>query len=156
MARWFECFPVAVESRVDTYLLAPGLPGVSVKVRGFRALEVKVYGGSPGALDVAGRARGQMESWQKWSFPCRSIGPHVRQAADWRPVRKRRRISRFSTGGQARCEAELTEIHAGGQAWWTLGFEATGLGGRDRLRPPLLNVSHASRSSKRNSVFIVG
>lgn len=54
----------------------------------------------------------------------------------WRPVRKL--IRRFpaanghsapAIGGQGeepRCEVELTEIRAGGQAWWTLGFEATG------------------------------
>ena len=40
-----------------------------MKVRGGGALEVKVYRGSPGIQDVAGRARGNMESWQNWSFP---------------------------------------------------------------------------------------
>jgi hypothetical protein len=56
----------------------------------------------------------------------------------WRPVTKRRRISRFSRAsgqivaraprlGQERgCEVELTEVRTGGQHWWTLGFEATG------------------------------
>ena len=56
----------------------------------------------------------------------------------WWPVRKRRRISRFSLDGgqivargpglgqQPRCEVELTEVHTHGQHWWTLGFEATG------------------------------
>jgi hypothetical protein len=29
-------------------------------------------------------------------------------------------------GQQPRCEVELTEVHANGQDWWTLGFEATG------------------------------
>ena len=29
-------------------------------------------------------------------------------------------------GGEPGCEVELTEVHAGGQHWWTLGFEATG------------------------------
>jgi hypothetical protein len=51
------------------YLLDPPLPELSVKVRRGRALEVKAYRGSPGILEVAGRARGRMESWQKWSFP---------------------------------------------------------------------------------------
>jgi len=53
-------------------------------------------------------------------------------------VRKRRRLSRFTLasgqivaralgpGGEPRCQAELTEIRAHGQDWWTLGFEATG------------------------------
>lgn len=126
VARWFERFPVAAQSRVDTYLVAADLPGVSVKVRGSGALEVKVYRGSPGILDVAGRARGRMESWQKWSFPYRRPGPRAGEPASWRPVRKALRISQFAAGGPARCKAELTEIRTCGQAWWTLGFEATG------------------------------
>ena len=68
VAGWFGRFPAAVESREDTYLLNPQLPGLSVKIRAGGALEVKVYRGSPGILEVAGRARGRLESWQKWSF----------------------------------------------------------------------------------------
>jgi hypothetical protein len=117
------------------------LPGLSVKVRGGGALEVKMYRGSPGILEVAGRARGRMESWQKWSFPfspLSPLSPDSGDPADWRPVRKRRRISGFllasgqiaargpGLGQQPRCEVELTEAHARGQDWWTLGLEATG------------------------------
>jgi hypothetical protein len=138
VARWFERFPARMESREDTYLLDPPLPGLSVKVRGGAALEVKVFRGSPGMLEVAGRARGQMELWQKWSFPVRPLSRHRAGPAGWRPVRKRRRISRFSSavgqmvplatrpGDERGCEVELTEVRAGGQDWWTLGFEATG------------------------------
>jgi len=61
--------PAETQSREDTYLLNPQLRGLSVKVRGGSALEVKVYRGSPGILEVPGRARGRMQSWQKWSFP---------------------------------------------------------------------------------------
>jgi hypothetical protein len=114
------------------------LRGLSVKVRGGGTLEVKAYRGSPGILEVAGRARGRMESWQKWSFPFSPLSQNSGDPAGWRPVRKRRRISRFSwasgqivapgsgLGQQRRCEVELTEVRAGGQDWWTLGFEATG------------------------------
>ena len=69
VAGWFGRFPARTEAREDTYLLDPQLRGLSVKVRGGGALEVKVYRGSPGILEVAGRARGRLESWQKWSFP---------------------------------------------------------------------------------------
>ena len=96
VAGWFACFPARMESREDTYLLDPQLRGLSVKVRGARALEVKVYRGSPGILEVAGRARGRMESWQKWSFPFSPLRPDSGDPAGWRPVRKRRRISQFS------------------------------------------------------------
>jgi hypothetical protein len=79
-----------------------------------------------------------MESWQKWSFPFSPLSPGSGDPAGWRPVRKRRRIGRFSLasgpvmarapglGPQPRCEVELTEVHTNGQHWWTLGFEATG------------------------------
>jgi len=138
VARWFGRFPAAVESREDSYLLDPQLRGLSVKVRGGGALEVKAYRGSPGILQVAGRARGRLESWQKWSFPVSPLSPGSAGPPGWRPVRKKRRISRFSlTGGQIvaraagpgqqpQCEVELTEVDARGQDWWTLGFEATG------------------------------
>jgi hypothetical protein len=138
VARWFGRFPAGTESREDTYLLDPRLPGLSVKVRGGGALEVKAYRGSPGILEVAGRARGRMESWQKWSFPFSPLSPGTGHAPGWMPVRKRRRISSFSPasgqivahgrglGQEPRCEVELTEVHTSGQNWWTLGFEATG------------------------------
>jgi hypothetical protein len=63
VAGWFGRFPAGTESREDTYLLDPQLRGLSVKVRGGGALEVKLYRGSPGILEVAGRARGRLESW---------------------------------------------------------------------------------------------
>ena len=65
VAGWFGRFPARTESRKDTYLLDPRLPGVSVKVRGGGPVEVKVYRGSPGILEVAGRACGRLEAWQK-------------------------------------------------------------------------------------------
>ena len=75
VAEWFGRFPARTESREDTYLLDPQLRGLSVKVRGGGALEVKVYRGSPGILEVAGRARGRMQAWQKWSFPFSPLRP---------------------------------------------------------------------------------
>ena len=138
VAGWFGRFPARMESRQDTYLLDPPLPGLSVKVRGCGALEVKAYRGSPGILEVPGRAGGRLESWQKWSFPVSPPGPGGGAPAGWWPVRKRRRISGFSLasgqvvargpgpGGEPRCEVELTEVRTRGQDWWTLGFEATG------------------------------
>lgn len=143
---WFGRFPAEARVVEDVYLLDPHLPGLCVKVRERRALEVKVYRGSPGLLDVAGRACGRLESWQKWSFPHGLASPGSGDPAGWRPVSKRRRISRFSLAGPARagapglggepgCAVELTEVDAGGEAWWTLGFEATGRA--DALRTEL-------------------
>jgi hypothetical protein len=138
VAAWFARFPATVESREDAYLLDPQLRGLSVKVRGGRALEVKVYLGSPGILDLAGRARGRLQDWQKWSFPCGPLSRGSADSAAWQPVRKRRRISRFcpvngpvaacvpGSCAEPHCEVELTDIVTPGQDWWTLGFEATG------------------------------
>jgi hypothetical protein len=138
----FGRFPAGTESREDTYLLDPRLRGLSVKIRGGGALEVKAYRGSAGILEVAGRARGRLESWQKWSFPFRPPSADSGGRPGWTPVRKRRRISRFSSaggsamapapgmGGQLGCVVELTEFGALGRDWWTLGFEATGPAGR--------------------------
>jgi hypothetical protein len=136
--RWFGRFPAATESREDAYLLDPHLRGLSVKIRGGGPLEVKVYQGSPGILDIAGRARGRMEFWQKWSFPCDLPGQASDDPVGWMPVRKERRISMSPPAGrhgrsalpglgeESVCAVELTEIRMGGEAWWTLGFEATG------------------------------
>ncbi|HXZ74707.1 MAG TPA: hypothetical protein VEH31_28095, partial [Streptosporangiaceae bacterium] len=133
VAGWFGRFPAETRVVEDAYLLDPYLPGLSVKVRGRRALEVKVYCGSPGLLQVAGRARGRLESWQKWSFPCDEPSQGGGDPAGWSLVSKRRRISWFSlAGGPARprvpgpdgeagCAVELTEIRTGGETWWTLG-----------------------------------
>jgi hypothetical protein len=138
VTQWFGRFPARTESREDTYLLDPPLPGLSVKVRGDRALEVKAYRGSPGILKLAERVRGRLEFWQKWSFPFSPPSPGSGNPPGWTPVRKQRRISRFSRasgqivapaaglGQQPQCEVELTEVHTSGQHWWTLGFEATG------------------------------
>ena len=138
VAEWFGRFPAEIQSREDTYLLDPWLRGLSVKVRGGVALDVKEYRGRQGTLDLAGRARGHLESWRKWSFPVDPLRRDGGDLAGWIPVRKRRRISRFSPasrpdasqspgrGQEPRCAAELTEIHALSHDWWTLGFEATG------------------------------
>jgi hypothetical protein len=138
VAGWFGRFPAETKALEDVYLLDPHLPGLSVKVRERRALEVKAYHGSPGILEVAGRARGRLENWQKWSFPHDPPSEQADGPGGWRPVRKRRRISWFSRAGRPSgapgpelgegpgCAVELTEVHADDEAWWTLGFEATG------------------------------
>src|SRR6202161_670929 len=96
VAEWFGRFPAETQSREDTYLLDPWLRGLSIKVRGGVALDVKKYHGSPGNLDLAGRACGHVESWQKWSFPVDPLRRDDGDVAGWITGRKRRRISRFS------------------------------------------------------------
>ena len=74
---WFGRFPIGTESREDSYLLHPRLPGLSVKIRGGRALEVKMYHGSLGILEVAGA-----DAWSPGrSGPFRSARPTRTAAA---------------------------------------------------------------------------
>jgi hypothetical protein len=137
---WFGRFPAETITLEDAYLVAPHGPGLSVKVREGRTLEVKVYLGSPGLFDVPRCARGRLEAWQKLSFPYDPVGQGGGHPACWRTVRKVRRISRFSRAGvlavarapgpgEPGCAVELAEFRGLGEDWWTLGFEATGPAG---------------------------
>ena len=138
VAEWFGRFAAEIQSREDIYLVDPQLRGLSVKVRAGATLEVKVYRGSPGILDLPGRACGRMEYWQKWSFPFSPLHRDSDDLIGWKPVRKRRRISRFSLADgpapadppglvqEPQCQVELTEVRTPGEHWWTLGFEVTG------------------------------
>jgi hypothetical protein len=140
----FAASGACTESREDAYLLRPDLGALSVKVRGGRALEVKMFLGGPGILDLQGRARGRMQSWQKWSFPIRSLSQDASEAEGWRRVRKQRRITRFAFAGgritpaeasarelvdEARCATELTEFRTRYGDWWSVGLEVTGPAG---------------------------
>ncbi len=138
VAGWFGRFPAGLDSREDVYFIQPVLRGLSVKIRAGHLLEVKQYHGSPGILEAAGRARGRIESWRKWSFPFGPLGPDRAGSPGWTVVHKRRWMSRFRlVGGQlmadvaeratgSECGVELTEVRSGGETWWSLGFEATG------------------------------
>lgn len=138
VADWFAAVLPEMEAREDAYLLDPDLGGLSVKVRAGAALEVKVFRGSPGIFEIPGRARGQMQYWQKWSFPFNLLSRSSGDSDTWIRVHKRRRIMRLSlTGGRItvpagnvtdvpRCAVELTEIRAQYQDWWSLGLEAAG------------------------------
>jgi hypothetical protein len=140
MAEWLGRFPGQPESREDSYLVQPRLRGLSVKVRAGQALEVKVYRGSPGVLEVAGRANGRLQHWQKWSFPFSPLSQDS-SPAGWQPVAKTRRLSRFTLAGRPvlvtapgpatgpACTVELTEVRLRGKTWWSLGFEAAGAAG---------------------------
>ncbi len=129
VAGWVGRFPAETTAVEDVYLLDPRLPGLSVKVRGGRALEVKMYRGSPGLLEVAGRARGRLESWQKWSFPHGPPSQDRNHPDGWQLVSKSRRISRFSlASGPTRAPVQglgqkpgcAVGLHRGAHAWRSL------------------------------------
>jgi len=130
VAGWFGRFPAGLDSREDIYLIHPVLRGLSVKIRAGQLLEVKQHHGSPGILDAAGRARGRIESWRKWSFPFGSLGRDRAGPPGWTVVHKRRWMSRFRlVGGRlmadvaeratgSECGVELTEVRSAGETWW--------------------------------------
>jgi hypothetical protein len=141
VSEWFPGSQPESESREDAYLLDPGMGGLSVKVRASRALDVKMFLGSPGILDLPGRARGRMQYWRKWSFPFSPLSLENIDPGGWRRVRKQRRVTWFSPAGErierapavpghsgprARCAVELTKVRFRHQDWWSLGLEATG------------------------------
>jgi len=138
---WFGRFPAEAQSRDDAYLLYPHSRGISVKLRAGGTLDVKLYRGSPGTLDLEGQARGRLESWQKWAFPLDHRSQDSFNPGGWRLVNKKRLISRFSQasgpilardpepGKEPGCAVELTEIRTRGETWWSLAFEATGPAG---------------------------
>lgn len=135
---WFGRFPAGMDSREDAYLIDPLLRGLSVTIRTGRRFEVKLRDSSPGILDVAGRARGRIEAWRKWSFPIGLLELDDAGSPGWTVVRKRRWSIRFQLvsgrpiadvlepAGESACAVDLTEVRAGGETWWSLGFEATG------------------------------
>ncbi len=135
IARWFSRFSQVSEMRDDDYLIAPRMPGLSIKIRGGASFDVKQHRGTVGALDVGDGAAGRIDSWIKQSNPLPG-GVDLSRPLDgsaWRRVSKRRRIAAFPIGtpgsaGAAVCSVELTEVDVFGQTWWTVGFEAGGRG----------------------------
>jgi len=141
---WFERLPTGSEVREDSYLVAPRLPGLALKIRGGLALDVKLFRGGCGILTVPGIGAGYLGCWSKWSFP---FGATIRppdDASSWRQVKKHRRLSTFlpddgrmiagllaSHEGRM-CTAELSEVTVGEGRWWTFALEAAGP--TDRLR----------------------
>jgi hypothetical protein len=146
VAGWFGLFRAETETREDTYLVNPESGGLSVKIRGGRALEMKMCHGTAGMLEVPGRARGRIQAWQKWSLPVGPLSQDGDAPDGWTVIRKRRRISRFRLANEGiiagvpgrapgapgraaepRCTVELTEVYArDDETWWSLGFEAAG------------------------------
>jgi hypothetical protein len=141
IARWFSRFPQVPETRDDDYLIAPRMPGLSIKIRGGASFEVKQHRGTVGSLDIAAAATGSIDSWIKRSTPVPGGADLSRplEGSAWRRVSKRRQIATFPTGtssspAAAVCSVELTEVDVLGQAWWTLGFEAGGRGALGGIR----------------------
>ncbi len=147
----------APERRVDTYLQLAGTDDLGVKLRGgAAALEFKLRQHDFGDTKVAGAVAGNLERWQKWSFPvedatCRTAALGL-PAASLVEVDKRRRLVtyRLAPNGSAvpgggregdGCSVEITSLTAQSTEWWSLGFEA--FGSQDRLADALTATAEA-------------
>lgn len=113
------------ERRTDEYLCLPETEALGVKLRDRgAALELKLREQALGETEFPGGAVGSPELWQKWSFPV--VDEEARTGLGlptqaWLAVDKVRRLADYPD-----CSAELTELQAAGEEWWTLGFEAFG------------------------------
>ncbi|MGH8972616.1 MAG: hypothetical protein ACRD0C_05370 [Acidimicrobiia bacterium] len=139
------------EGRTDTYLLLPGTDDLGVKLReGGKALEFKLRQHDFGDTKLVAAAAGNLERWQKWSFPiedpaCRSKALGL-PAGSWVDVEKRRRLVTYQLAPDGSavpaperagdgCSVEITSLVARASEWWSLGFEA--FGAQDRLADAL-------------------
>jgi len=131
---WFSQFAPVLEERDDEYLVAPRLPGLSVKIRGGTSFDIKLHGGVVGAVDNAAGA-GPVDAWRKISTPLARRADTSQPLDAWQRVGKRRRIalcpgsaSEDGESPRAPCSVELTDVISRDVRWWTLGFEARGDG----------------------------
>jgi hypothetical protein len=139
------------QSRTDTYLDLSGTDDLGVKLReGGKAFELKLRQHDFGETKLAGRATGNLERWQKWSYPvidaaCQAAGLGL-PGGSWVEVEKNRRLItyRLAADGtvvpvEARqgdgCSVEITTLVMKGSEWWSLGFEA--FGAHERLADAL-------------------
>jgi len=132
----FGPFRDPIEVRSDRYLVDPWTAEFGFKVRGGVQLDLKAYRGSLGRLRVPGGS-GQLEVWEKWTFPLGETGPET-DPEGWVTLEKtrRRRAFELTAAGlmersvleeiEPGCTFELTEVVSGDEVWWTLGFEASG------------------------------
>jgi hypothetical protein len=150
-AGWVQQHPV----REDRYLRLPDTRALGIKLREGR-IEVKQRVRNHGLVRFHERAAGIVEHWRKWSFQLApgygALPGMALPAASWVPVRKERLLTTYRlTADQTvvpvsspqplrrGCEMELTAVHAAGQDWWTLAFEA--FGEESLLREQLVRVA---------------
>lgn len=162
---WFEALGPAVDEavRTDCYLVprAENEPGIKLREGN---LEVKTRTDVLGRERLALRVTGQIETFDKWSFPLAPEAPPVGQG--WAEVNKTRRVRTFAREDGAvvetpdevetGCDVELGEARLGERVWWTVCLEAFGPDEAVRLEvllqtaarvfagdAPLLDVEHS-------------
>jgi hypothetical protein len=143
---WFEARAsrMAYQAPRRDHYLGVGGDLLGVKLREGR-LEIKLRPQPGEFLRLHPQVTGVLELWQKWSFSLAepSVMPLGIATVDssWLAVDKNRGLARYRVAHTAEpvavaaevypvqgCEVELVELHASGQAWWSLCFEAFGQG----------------------------
>jgi hypothetical protein len=131
--------------RTDRYLLLRGVDSVGIKLRGGSGFEVKRRESDYSVSSVGGLS-GNLGVWKKWELPGthETTGPLVGdESGDWLDVLKHRRMREYGVFGpnvrampdprndrpDQGCSVELSALARGGrggEAWWTVCFEAFG------------------------------
>ena len=135
---WFSELPGALDTepdRQDCYLRSETSPSLSV-TRREGTLEIRQRLSRADTTIVAAHCAGRPECWRQWRFLLAQASDSALSDAGWLTVGTSRRVRHFQ-GTQAepcapapgddpaeRCRVELTAIDVGGEAWWSLGFEA--------------------------------
>lgn len=129
---WFDAAAGEPQARSDHYLRLDGTDALGVKVRGGTTrLELKLRASPGRAVNLPRAVSGQLEEWQRWSFPRPGLSRFLPRLGlppndRWVTVDKRRRLATVPYRGDAGCRVELTAVAARGQEWTTVGFEAFG------------------------------
>jgi hypothetical protein len=142
---WFQQDRPEVDEqpgRLDYYLCLGDMDGLGIKLREGR-IEIKQRQHQRGVVRFRQRVAGLVEGWRKWSLamadPESDLSDIVVPVSSWIPVRKERSLRQYGVARDGRstavsagslfgqgCNVELTSIEAGGERWWSLGFEAFG------------------------------
>lgn len=110
--------------REDWYLYLRGCDFVGVKLRQGK-LEIKWRKAELGVMSFGEKLEGKVEKWAKWI--CEDPAEESFMLTDvvgdrsWMGVKKERSQRKYES-----CTMEVTKVSIGDDAWWSLGFEASG------------------------------
>ncbi|MBL6447392.1 hypothetical protein JMN32_13820 [Fulvivirga sp. 29W222] len=140
MSDWFNFFePFFQAPRTDYYLSNTDQARMGIKLREGQ-IQIKCLTAEMGEEYYA-NATGKVARYEKWNFPVVSNeewGTLVARPEVWLPVKKERKMLRFTLGGgfpdrvdkdeivENGCEVELSEIEIIDKTFWSLAFEAFG------------------------------
>jgi hypothetical protein len=150
------------DARTDRYLVFPGCDTVGVKLRDAEdqspsAFEVKALLRGPYVARLGGRITARVDEWVKWSAPLDRYPEWADEILSseptWVTVEKQRRMRQFSVDDgdctevdeeddpDNGCSFDLVTLSARGEAWWTIGLEASG--SAEAVGPNLLVVGRS-------------